>query len=333
MSNAKKLYKDTVYTSAESAAHDLAAMRASIAEVFGFDPLTEEQNGAPVFRTNLTADTATDENGEAYEIPPIGEDESGALVFADHTRGNNLAIVTLYEGQHQPDPSEQPLAIPRAVYLVALPTLDTMKGERRLAEYMRALVAKDQLSQARKIAKRDHEQKARLVADPVAQLIAAAASASGSATEKAFKIMFPGIQHMLVSRAETAAERMKSAGQHANARLILATYSKSRLSRTTLKECFESAEAAEHHFPSMPQEQWVTILRKLAEMAPDFPVSVIQRDEAGKSLKDDEGKVVRRIEKQALSPTFYLDAIANRDAKPLELDDAPALTFDGLSMD
>ena len=319
----KKLYKDAIFVSHETAANELATMRANIAEVFGTDILTTE--GA--FKTNLPN---VEIDGETF--PALGLDEENNLVFSDPESIGNLGLVTIYEGEARPDPEQPPLAVPRVVYLVNLPTTHELTTDKKLSGYLEALVKKDQLTRARAIAKRDHEQKAPLVADRVAQLIAAAASTSGNATEKAYRVMFPTLQNMIVKQATSAADRMKQAGKAAQARMILAVYSRQRVSRDTLKECFQSAEAAAHHFPQMPQEQWITILRAAAQLAPSCPVSTIVKDDEGNTVKDAEGKAVRKVERVALSPAFFLDCIATRDQRALELDEAPAISFEGMTM-
>lgn len=319
----KKLYKDAVFVSHESAAEELATLRTNIAEVFGTDILTTE--GA--FKTNLPN---VELDGETF--PALGMDEEGKLVFADPDSIGHLGLVTLYEGEARPDPEQPPLAIPRVVYLINLPNTRELTTDKKLSDYMTALVKADQLKRARAVAKRDHEQKAPLVADRVAQLISAAASATGKSTERAYRVMFPTLQNMIVNQAAAAADRMKQAGKAAQARMILAVYSRQRVSRDTLKECFQSAEAAAHHFPQMPQEQWVTILRAAAQLAPSCPVSTIVKDDNGQTVKDADGKAVRKVERVNLPSTFFLDCIATRDERALELDEAPAISFEGMTL-
>ena len=326
----KKLFSDAVFVSSTAALAELQTRLQSAAEYFpGMDPLS-------ILSTNIP-DTPTD----AEPVPALGIDDNGAIVLTDPTTAGTLALITLYSANTIPQAEGEPLAIPEALYLVNLPSHAELATAPALHEYRSALFNRAMLTAARKTAKAHHENRKHhedgsvtfsrpMATDRIAALIATVARGA-NAELAAFKIMFPVLQQVMLTQATKAAEALKARGRAGDAKLILATFSKARLSAETLKSCLSSRIAAENHFASMKQEQWQHLLAYAIKLAPACPVRVMLRDEANKPLKDAEGKTRYETRKTALSPTIFQTWMDTRDAVTLATADAEGLTFDGLT--
>jgi hypothetical protein len=331
----KKLFTDSVFTSATAALNELQSRIATATEYFpSTDPLA-------ILSTNIPDTYAADAEGNAITVPALGLDDNGTIVLTDPAAAGTLALITLYSTNTQPQAEGEALAIPAAIYLINLPSHSELATAPALHEYRAALFNRAMLSAARKLAKLHHENAktdeqgnvthARpMPADRLAALISTVARGA-NADLAAFKIMFPVLQQVMLTQATKAAEALKSRGRAGDAKLVLATFSKARLSAETLKACLSSRVAAENHFASMKQEQWAHLLDYAIRLAPACPVRVMLRDDANKPVKDAEGKTRYETRKTALSSTIFQTWKDTRDSITLATADAEGLSFDGLT--
>lgn len=331
----KKLFSDAVFTSATAALHELQTRMTTAAEYFPhLDPLS-------ILATNIPDTMAQDENGASLTLPALGLDANGVIVLTDPASAGTLALVTLYTTASQPQPEGEPLAIPDAIYLVNLPSHAELASAPALHEYRAALFNRAMLSAARKLAKTHHENRKTdeagnvtygraMATDRLAALISTVARGA-NADLLAFKVMFPVLQQVMLTQAAKTAETLKVKGRAGDAKLVLATFSKARLSAETLKACLSSRIAAENHFASMKQEQWAHLLDYAIRLAPACPVRVMQRGPDNKPLKNAEGKTIYETRKTALSSTIFQTWKDTRDAVTLATAGTEGLTFDGLT--
>lgn len=328
---AKKLIKDAAFLAAPFALTALQDTAAILADNFAVDL-------ADIIKTNLPTVTETDEDGTETVYATIGQDEAGLwTIEADAADIGALVLVTVYDPvkSTQPDPTQAPLAVPTTVYLLNLPNAVDMFNNVKLTEARDELVTRHMLAAGRKIARMDQTSEAPLVVDRSAALLTVTGRGGANKLEAAFNIMFKAIQHVILSQAKTLASRLREAGKAAKARDIENTFAASRLNKATLKAAFQSKEAAEYHFPSLPQAQWEALLKMAIQAAPNFAPLVPVKDEAsGKPLKNAEGKTVTQKTPKPQSPAIFQQWLATRDAASFDQpsDDLPALQFDGLDI-
>lgn len=337
----KKLYSDAVFFATGAALASLSATLADASAIFGTDP-------GSILRHNLPAVIEHDEAGNAIEGPAIGYDAAGNLAIVEAERIGSLALIYHYADKAAPNSAVpnptgegEPLLRPTAIYLINLPKPAELWTSPKLNAWREETAKRQLLAAARKLAKGEAEGKTVLVADRIGALLTAAARSTGSSAEKSFTIMFPFIQGAILARVAQITEQLKAAKRFGPARAFEATYSRARLNRDTLREVFASVEAAEYHFPQMPQDQWNTMLKFAIARAPKFAVNVIVKDEAGKSLKHinpETGKeeVARERKELALSPAIFEQWLATRADTRFDRDGASeegaALTFDGMTV-
>jgi hypothetical protein len=322
----KKLYSDAVFLATAAAIDALNKQAEDMAQRFNL-PITD------LLQTNLPAYNYTDEEtAEIIPVSPIALDEANRLALYEPEKAGTLALVTLYGTATQPaEGTNEPLTIPTAVYLVNLPTLKEIKSDTALSEYMETLLTRDLLARARRIAKDHAKDPARAMQTNRISALMSAATRGSNAAEKSFLLMFQTIQAAILRQASAVIERHKAAKNMGAAKLVAATYSAQRLSRQTLKECFSSRVAAEHHFPQMPQTQWESLLKFCIATAPSCPIREPSRGEDGKILKGPDGKSLSTVTRKALSAEFFHTCLATRDERLTTTAEAEALTFEGLT--
>ena len=270
-------------------------------------------------------------NGE--HLATFGPDGNG-LPEIDPAAGDlgKLAIVTVWNSDHTvPQPEGLGLQTVSAIYLLQLPNMGEITTSPKLAGILNKLVDKAYLTAARTMA-RDHAKdpaSAPLNRDRIAALISATSTRAGKGPEEAFKILYPVLAAIILQTVEKKCAAMEAAGQAARAKSIRMTFSKARLNADTLKQCLQSADAAKDHFPGMPQEQWVALLKIAIEYAPKHLAKVAVKDDAGEYVKDGEGK--RTYTKQAApqNPLFFQICLETRDKTVLEIA-TDSISFDDM---
>ena len=304
-----------------------------MAEVFAIDAWEMVNSNWPNVET-------TDAEGNAALEPIflISEDETSAEITPEHAHLiGTVAIVTLYNATQTlpaPDGEGPELAIPTGIYLLNLPKMSEIIGDGKLAEYREELIKRDLLARARKTARLHSTDGKALLENRMSALLAVAGRTSSGGEEKAFKIMFPALQGIIITQVSKMAERLKGAKQFGKARALIATYSKDRLNQNNMRLCFASATTAEALFPAMPQEQWEALLKLAIKSAGSFTVRPIVKGEDGKNLKDDEGNVIRTAEKIALDASLFRRWLDTRNETVIaeDDDDMGAPVFEGLTL-
>ena len=333
----KKFASDTVYTTPAAAMRGFNETIAAMATNFpGLDPLS-------IAHTNLSnvLTPNPDDPTQVIEVSPLSFDTDNRLTLTDPTKAGTLATVILYGTGTIPQTEGEPLAIPEAVYLVNLPTYAEIATAPGLHEYREKLFARALLTAARNTAKAHHANRKQdgegnvtfarpMQADRIAALLATL-SRSANSELAAYKVAFPALQSVIIKQADATAEALKARGRSADAKVILATYSKARLSSDTLRQCFSSAAAAKVHFPGMAQEQWEKLISyAITKLAPACPVRVLVKDAEGNTVKDAEGKNTYRTDRVQINPAIFEHWQRTR-AEVTLADQSEALTFDGLT--
>jgi hypothetical protein len=330
----KRIYKDQAFLNPALAPAVLQDMAQTMADTFAIDL-------ADLLRTNIPGMKETDpETGEEMEYPAIGLDEAGLIqIAADPASLGALALVISYGPETdfvQPDPEAAPMAVPRAVYLLNLPSVADMFGNAKLAEARDDLMRRHLVAAARKIVREDEKGTAPLVVDRIAALLTVTGRGGANKLEEAYAVMFRAIQHLVLGQAKTLAKRLRDQNQHAKARDVEHVFTASRFNKANVKASFQSRAAAEYHFPTLPQAQWENLLRAAIAAAPKFSPLVPVRDAEGKLVKDAEGKTVTQQVQKPQSPAIFQQWLATRDAvafnPPEDGGTVPTMTFDGLSM-
>lgn len=325
---AKKLFADAIYTSPTNALAALNTIAADMADKFALALPDLLRNNLPEYV----------ESGETY--PALGMDDAGQIAMNDPSAAACLAIVVTYDSPEKAIPQREgdALALPLAVHLLNLPKPSEVLTSAKLAETREKLVASYLLTTARRIARNDLDGKAPLVTDRFGLLLSAAARSSGAKIEQSYTIMFPAIQKTILDRVAQVADAMAAAKQFTNKRALEATFSKARLDRKTLKECFQSEQAAAYHFPTMPQAQWQHLLRLAIAQAPAFRITKPMRGADGKTLKSTDpttGKetIQRETVTLALAPAIFQQWLDTRHEVTHNPDPETAVTFtfDGMT--
>ena len=268
----------------------------------------------------------TDESGEL--VATFGPDAEGLPAFDEAAETGQLALVTVWSGQPIDQAEGEPLDTPKGIYLLSLPKLEEIVADVKLRPYLSQLLKRDALAKARKMAKQHAEDPAGapLSRDRIAAMVAAAASRAGNPNATAFKALFPVLQGVLLAVVDKKVTALKEAKQHAPARALAATFSRARLNAKTLEECLSSAEAAKFHFPSMAQPQWENLLRFAVAQAPKHTVRKPEKDEQGKSVKGEDGKVIYSAPIPApVSPVPFQAWLETRHETIRSTDDAPSV--------
>ena len=270
-----------------------------------------------------------EESGEQYAA--FGPDENNAPTYALDKLGAHVGLVIQWaESTHDiPQAQGGPLARPAAIYCIAMPTIDQIKDNNQLAAYLTEVINKDLLTKSRKVARAHALDSAAnpLTHDPVATLLAAAASRGGDVREKAYKAMFPILQAAFLKQVEAFAANLENAGRKAEASTLKATFSKARFSFNTVMECLKSQEAATVHFPSMKPAQWENLLKFAIAAAPLHKVKRAQRDADGNAIKGIDGKVVYDTVAAPVPSVFFQALLETRDETKLDAQQAPSFDF------
>lgn len=302
---ARKIVTDQVFISITPAFSALNEARANVRETLGID-ITE------ILKDNLPTISEQDESGAEQVFPAYGLDPDSGDIILDETAKDqigSLALVTLYDGEMAPASGEgEPVAIPVAVYLLNLPKMPEILADSKLTQYREQLILNDLKLRARKMAKADNAGTSPLLRDRISALIAASAR-GGSNQARAYDAIFPVLQAVILQNISAKVEQAQQAGQHAQARIIRDTFSKSRLNKATLMECLSSAAGAKLHFPAMPQAQWEQLLRLAIAWAPKHQVAKLVKDEAGQTVKITDPETGKEKAKRVLEPAPQSPAI------------------------
>jgi len=212
----------------------------------------------------------------------------------------------------------------KALYILALPTIQALRNSPKLREYMDSLLARDTLQKARIIARKmaTGADGFTLVVDPVGMFLAATSSAASR--EAAFTRMWTFLQAYMLRVADKTVAALKARGDHGNAGMVKATFSRMRLNKATLRACLSSQGAAAHYFPTMVNKnpeagpeglQWDSLLKMLITRAPEHKVRKLVKDSAGNKVLDAEGKPTYEIVPAPQSPAIFSYWLENRYAE------------------
>lgn len=328
-----KFIKDAVFTSKAAAlAHISEGMDNSI-ECGAFNSRAEMWE-TDVLRDNLpNIEEVVD--GETQQFASFGPDEEGMPAIEAETSTGQLAVVTQWSevtGSEIKREEGAPYARPVAIYLLSMPTVDEIIGEDKLKPMLSELLSRQTLAAARKLAKSHAKDPALapLPKDRIAALIAASQSRGNKSANAAFKALFPVIQGAILKTVGAKVEQLRNAKDFNNARLLNATFAKARLNAQTLEECLSSAEAAEFHFPTMPQAQWENLLKFAIQWAPKHKASKITKDDAGNTIKDAEGKAVRVAVDAPQSPVLFQGWLETRNEATVTQAEVPTVDLSDL---
>lgn len=325
---AKKFISDSVFDSRAAALAALAEAHRNMTAAGIADPWALTLDTLP---------TVTDDEGNT--VSTLSMDGEGLPLITTDDKIGTLALVTVWHDAAQsiPQASGEPLAVPKAVYFLALPDFAEIVGSDKLKDYASALIKRDLLAKARKIAKAHDADAdaAPLVRDRIAALIAATASRAGDPAAKAFKALSGVLTAAIVTHVEKHAAALKANGRHADARMLLATYSRSRLNADTLQQCLMSEEAAKRHFPLMAQTQWENLLKFAISWAPKNRVSKIVKNPDGTNAKHIDpatGKetFIREEVAAPVSPVPFMAWLETRKERTLAPSEAPTVDFSDL---
>ena len=290
----------------------------------GIDPVEILKDNFPVI---------TDEAGDAYSSLQIGQDDTGAYIasVAEGAQLGSLAVVTLWDREAEiPQPTGEPFATPKSIYALSLPSLSELTSSPKLNAVVQGILSGAMLTSARKIAKADAAGTILLTTDRTQTALNAAVKAS--AIEKAYAVMFPTLQGVILLNVAKKAEALRAAGNTGAARNLEATFSKARLDKLTLKACLSSVSAAETMFPAMPQAQWENILNFAIAFAPKNMRKKAVTGTDGKSLKDEAGKVIYQTSPDPQSPAIFQQWKETRAQQAVDVDDTATFTFEGLTI-
>lgn len=325
---AKKFITDRVFLSPTVAFSALTETLNNLLPI-GYDP----ESAASLIRDNF--ELVQDETGAEYSALSIGMNDNGAFIAGTDAdlSGRSFALVTVWDTDHTiPQPEGEPLAKPQAVYFLQLPGVSDLISNPKLRPTIERIFTGALLTSARKIAKADITGTAPIIRDRVSALLNAAAAGS-SAPEKAWTALFPIIQATILDSVEKKAEALKAAGNVGAARALLATFSRARLDKATLKSCLSSEQAATALFPAMPQAQWLNILSFAIAYAPRYMAKVRVKDAEGNFIKDAEGHFVYTKQPCPLPPAIFQIWKDTRAQTVAELDETTnTFTFDGLTV-
>jgi len=330
----KRLFKDTAYLSAALAPAALQDMGKTMADLFAIDL-------ADLINTNIPTDTETDEaTGETTFYPVIGYDEQDNLAISADPETLGAIVVIIEYGPEtefvQIAADQPPLAVPKAVFLLNLPNAADMFGSVKLHDARDDLLRRHLVAAGRKIARAHNTGEAPLVVDRIAALLTVTGKGGANRLEEAFNVMFRALQHSVLAQAKALVERLRTQNQHARARDVSHVYTAARFNKANVRQSFASRAAAEHHFPTLPQKQWENLLRAAIQGAPKFAPPIGQRDEAGKLLKDAEGKTVYKVTPKPQSPAIFQQWLATREQaifqQPAADDMTPVADFAGLTI-
>lgn len=337
----KKYITDSILTNdPENVSVVSGAIGAIVTELLTQQPELAE-TGLPI-HSNIP-DITTDANGEdTINWQLVLDGDSYGFAVEPHaapqfTKSTIVAIATWHDETAGliAQPTGAPFRKLKSLYILALPSIDKMRTENKLRAYVDSLFTRDMVAVGRKIARKmDGEADSfTLINDPVGQFLAATTTGS---REAAFNRMFTYLQAYMMNSAAKTVEALKARGDHANARVVQTTYSRTRLSKPTLMACLSSQEAAERFFPNMvntnPERgsrgvQWENILRRLIARAPNHKVKKLVKAE-GEPVLDEAGNKTYETVPVPQSPAIFAYWLETRNEVQTEMPEEIVIDFD-----
>lgn len=272
--------------------------------------------------TNIDAVVTTQVEGEdvEHEIYEIGQNEEGEIVFdftevgRNHIKDANLVLVAIHSDDETIETESGPIDAVERLFLLELPSNKVLLSNPKLAQYRDELLRAQTLKAGRSLARKIHKgETSEAVTDPITAFITAMTRRDSA--EKAFDRMHSWVQLVLLTKAQQHAARLKENGQHANARAVLTTFSRGRLSRINVRACLVSQESAASFFPALVNKDpnkgpeglaWDNLLDQLIKQAPKHKIKRSRKDENGKTIKGEDGKVVYDFIDSPQDPTWFL---------------------------